>query len=439
MVLLIDRSGSMVGEKLGYAKQAALAVIDRLTAHDQVGVMAFDANFEWVVPLATLADKERVKTAVGSLGAGGGTRFYPALEESYFALGSADAAVRHAILLTDGVSTDPDIFPELLAKARARGITVSTVAIGGEADVKLLERIAKLGGGRYSQAASAAQVPQIFVKETETVQKDAAQRAQTTVRVRTTARELTGIDFRTAPPILGYLRTKPKGTTSEVLLETAHGDPLLVRWRYGLGTVVAYTSDATALWSAPWLTQRWPGFGLMWTQLVRGTQRQRSRHDLSLAMSPLSDRIALRVDAIDPGGRFLDSLDLRVRVLEADRPAREITLNQVGPGRYAGEVEDGGGSVLARPFAALGGRRLDGDWTVLPRPYPVELTQIGANEEMLSRLASIGHGRGIASLAELGEAPSLPRSLPLTLPLGLLAVGLFLADVFAKRSRWEVR
>lgn len=439
IVLLVDRSGSMVGEKLGYAKQAALAVIDRLTAHDQVGVIAFDASFDWAVALSPLTDKEPVKAAVGSLGAGGGTRFYPALEEAYFALGSADVALRHAILLTDGVSTDPDIFADLLAKASTRGITVSTVAIGNEADTKLLTRIAKLGGGRYTQAATASQVPQIFLKETETVQKDAAQRAETSVRVRTAARELNGIDFRTAPPILGYLRTKAKGSTAEVLLETDHHDPLLVRWRYGLGTVVAYTSDATGLWSQEWLTRKWPGFGLLWSQVVRGTQRTRSRHDLSLTVTPRLERLELRVEAIDASGRFLNDLEVKVRVVESEHPAREVALEQTSPGHYTGEIEDDGGSVLASPSASVGGRRLDGAWVVVPRPYPPELSDIGPNDRFLDRLQQLGHGRRVAATADLATVPRLPRRVPLTLPFGVLALALFLADVFAKRSRWEVR
>src|SRR5262249_30481311 len=154
--------------------------------HDKVGVIAFDSKYEWIVGLQALEDRELVKTGIGNLGAGGGTRFLPSIEEAYFALGSVEAAARHIILLTDGVSTDPvNSFPDLTAKLRASGITLSTVAVGHGADVKLLGELARQGGGRYSFAATAKEVPKIFVKEAEAVQHDAARRQDTLVRVAT--------------------------------------------------------------------------------------------------------------------------------------------------------------------------------------------------------------------------------------------------------------
>jgi uncharacterized membrane protein len=438
VVLLIDRSGSMVGDKLSYAKQAAVAVIDRMTAHDQVGVIAFDAAFSWIAPLAPLEDKASIKRLIENLGSGGGTRFYPALEEAYFALRSADAAVRHAILLTDGQSLDPDIFPDLLARARQGAVTVSTVAIGHQADTNRLTEIAKLGAGRFTLATTAAQVPNIFVKEVETVQKDAASRTDTTVRVARTARELAGIDFGTAPPLRGYLRTKAKPNT-EVLLETSRHDPLLARWRYGLGAVAAYASDTSA-WSELWLTQHWAGFGKLWTQLARGLQRLRVRHDLVLTLDDRDGTLFINIDAIDAEGRFLNELEVDA-VVEIEREARRVHLAQTGPGRYSASLPSPSGSVLAYPVAQRGGRRLDGDYVMLPRPYPAELAKIGRDEPALAEIARLGGGSRIARPTEVNTAPSrpLPHAIPLSAGLGLIALALFLGDVITRRARWERR
>jgi Ca-activated chloride channel homolog len=439
MVLLIDRSSSMIGEKLKYAKQAAIAVVDQLSAHDQVGVVAFDANFEWTTPLSALDDKARVKASVGDLGAGGGTRFYPALEDAYFALGSADATVKHIILLTDGESTDPDIFPELLARARKNNVTVSTVAIGREADVRRLTEIARLGGGRFTMATSASEVPRIFVKETQTLQRDAAQRGDTQVRVVTAARELSGIDFRTAPPLRGYLQTKGKAM-AEVLLETERQHPLLVRWRYGLGSVAAFTSDATTAWAAAWLASRWEGFGKLWAQLARGLQRPRTRHDLTLRVSPHGERrLGLAVEAIDHEGRFLDELDVRVRLIAGEQAPREIRLSQTGPGRYATDTEDPGGSLLVLPLGNRAGRRVDGDWVIVPRPYSAELRAIGQNKVLLDRLERLGRRLDRPEQVVAAQGRAVPRLVPLSMPLLLLAVVLFLVDLFVKRARWAAR
>jgi Mg-chelatase subunit ChlD len=436
LLLLIDRSGSMTGEKLDYAKKAALAAIDRLSPRDQVGVIAFDAHYDWILPMTPVDDKEKLKAAVASLGAGGGTKFYPALEEAYFTLGATEATVRHVILLTDGVSTDPNIFPELLAKMRAATQTVSTVAIGHGADVKLLREIAQGGGGRFTLTESASQVPNIFVKETEEIQRDAAQRTDTLTRIATPARELSGIDFATAPPLSGYTRTRAKAAT-ETLLETPSRSPLLVRWRYGLGQVFAFTSDATAAWGVRWLT--WSGFGKLWAQLARGAQRPRARHDLSLAIRPHGDRVELTVEAVDASGRLLDDLAVRVRLIDGLEQPHEPVLRQVGPGRYATELAVPPGSVLARPFASRGGRVLDGGWVSLSRPYPAELAALGDDEARLARVVEASHGRQITDAAAVGSPTvrPLPHRIPLAGPLGLLSVLLFLADLMAKRVRWE--
>jgi uncharacterized membrane protein len=434
MVLLIDRSGSMTGEKLDYAKQAAWKVIDTLTQHDRLGVIAFDAKFDWILPLGPIEDKQRVHDMVGQLGAGGGTRFLPALEEAYYSLATSDAAVKHALLLTDGVSTDPNVFPELLAKARQRAITVSTVAIGNGADVKLLSEIAKLGGGRYTLAARASEVPQIFVKETQTVQREAAQRGHTAARLALAARELTGLDLATAPPLAGYLRTRAKAG-SEVLLDTGSRDPLLVRWQFGLGRVVAFTSDATAAWGEAWL--RWPGFGQLWSQVTRGLERPRGRHDLDLALSADGGLLTLTLEVADADGHLVNDCDARAQVLDGAQAAHEVPLPQIAPGRYRGQLEVPEGTLLARASASRAGRRLEGDWTVLARPYSDELARIGDNRPLLDELAASG---GVIDDPGQLVGPGrkkLPRAHDLGIVLALLALVVFLADLAAKRAQWE--
>ncbi len=440
LVLLIDRSSSMIGEKLDYAKQAALAVIDKLTANDQLGVIAFDARYDWILPLAPLKDKAQVKATVGSLGAGGGTKFAPALEEAYYALGSSDSTIRHEILLTDGVSTDPDVFAELLGKLRAGGVTVSTVAIGSGADLKLLKDIARLGQGRFSLATRAEEVPNIFVKETQALQNNAQQHAETRALVATSARELAGIDWSTAPTLGGYVRTHAKAT-SETLLETSRHDPLLVRWRYGLGQVLAFTSDATTLWGTNWITSRWPGFSKLWAQTVRGMQRPHGRQDLALSLEIHDERLSIKVIGTDPQGRLLDELEVHARVVDGTSQTHELVLEQVGPGRYATTVEVPPGSVLVLPTATRAGRRYEGRWGTLSRPYPVELMHTEPNRAFLESLTTLGRGHAVTDVSDaLGRSTiKLPRTIPLLPLLGLAAAVLFLIELSIKRARWERR
>jgi hypothetical protein len=58
-------------------------------------------------------------------------------------------------------------------------------------------------------------------------------------------------------PLRGYVSTKAK-PLAEVILVSPLGEPLLARWRQGLGQAVAFTSDAKNRWAVDWL--RWPGY-----------------------------------------------------------------------------------------------------------------------------------------------------------------------------------
>ena len=82
---------------------------------------------------------------------------------------------------------------------------------------------------------------------------------------------LADLDFRSAPPLLGYVQTRPK-PASQVLLASIDGDPLLARWQCGRGVGVAFTSDVHGRWAAAW--RRWPDFGRFWGRLARHAMRK---------------------------------------------------------------------------------------------------------------------------------------------------------------------
>ncbi len=148
MMLVIDKSGSMGGEKIEMAKEAARAAVELLGPSDKVGVLAFEGENFWVSELHPCTDKGFVLDRIAGLEAGGGTVMAPAMEEAHEALRGAVAKLKHVIILTDGISAPGDF--EGIAQAMAADrITVSTVAMGGDADQQLLEEIARIGNGRY--------------------------------------------------------------------------------------------------------------------------------------------------------------------------------------------------------------------------------------------------------------------------------------------------
>src|ERR1019366_8374998 len=107
----------------------------------------------------------------------------------------------------------------------------------------------------------ANKVPQIFTQETELAAGKTLKEDPFKAVVKKNVEAFKGIDFKSAPNLLGYVATKAK-PTAEVLLETPgsakDADPVLARWQYGLGKTAAFTSDLKDRWAADWL--RWSGY-----------------------------------------------------------------------------------------------------------------------------------------------------------------------------------
>src|SRR5208283_2082220 len=98
-----------------------------------------------------------------------------------------------------------------------------------------------------------------------------------------------GIDFTTAPKLLGFVSTKAK-PTSEVLLESPDAtqpEPILARWQYGLGQTAAFTSDVKDRWAVDWL--HWKGYSKFWSQLVRETMRRRDDDSFDFRVQRVND------------------------------------------------------------------------------------------------------------------------------------------------------
>ncbi|MEY3173529.1 MAG: hypothetical protein RLZZ436_1443 [Planctomycetota bacterium] len=336
MVLVLDRSGSMDGEKLEMARTAARSAVELLGERDQTAVLAFDDQ-TWVISeMQPAGNRGQISDQISRLQPGGGTSMYPAMELAAEMLNATSARLKHVILLTDGISNSGD-FEGLAQRMASSKVTVSVVALGPEdaTDSRLLKSIARIGRGRFYAAPDAAQVPRIFAKETMTAGKSALEEEPFLPQVVRATRALADLDLESAPLLLGYVVTKPKAG-SEVILATEKGDPLLVWWRTGLGMSAAFTSDAKSRWAAEWLT--WPGYGKFWTQVMRQLMRRTPPGGLQLSVTRRGSRSLLTVDAADAGGSFLNSGEAKVLVTDPAMKTSRLTLQQIAPGRYAGEV-----------------------------------------------------------------------------------------------------
>lgn len=455
LVLCIDRSGSMSGPKLELAKDAARATAELLGADDLIGVVAFDSQATPLVRLQRAQNRVRISSDISRLVAGGGTQLLPPLQEAYQQLVSAPAKIKHVILLTDGQAEYQGII-ELVDQMVASKITVSTVGVGSGADQTLLTAIAEHGNGRFYYTQDANSIPKIFTKETTQVARSALVEERVRPQVQKYVELLDGVGIEGAPPLRGYVATKPK-PLAEVILVSPQAEPILARWRQGLGQAVAFTSDVKNRWAVDWL--RWPGYAKFWAQLVRSTMRHDARargqgYELAAVSTP--PYVKVRVDAVSGDDRFVSNLTTQLEVI-APTPGlpglpggkgevvQRAAMPVVAPGRYEAELRlPRTGAFLLRAIhrskaaepGALGPIVAE-SWGTLALSYPREYLALPPDLELLSQVAAVTAGsRYESAAAALDPGDEKIRYLrALWQWLCGAAIALLLLDVLFRRVR----
>lgn len=435
LMLVIDKSGSMSGDRIELAKDAAKAAVEILNRNDKVGVTAFDDGIQTLVRMQSATNRVRILSDISRLSASGGTNIASGLSSAYEQLAMTPAKLKHIILLTDGHSSQSNIFTELLPAMRIENITVSTVAVGAQSDTTLLRRIAEGGSGRYYYTNDPYNVPRIFMKETSTISRTSLVEEPFRARVVKRAQALNGIPWESSPYLLGYVSTKIKSEAEE-LLQTEQGEPLLARWRFGMGKSVAFTSDLKNRWAVEWI--RWPGYAKFWSQLIRDTMRSDDRDTLAMRTTMEQGQARIVVDAIGDDDRFINGLNSKVSVTDPKGKKETITLQQTAPGRYEATVPlKEYGSYNLKAQHDLKGDTIAISQGTLSYPYPQEYLFIEPNFEVLRSAATIGRGQTNPQIKTLfdpmGEEVKYRKELwPFFV---MAALGLLLLDILFRRLR----
>lgn len=434
LLLVIDHSGSMKGLKIEMAKDAAMRAVEAVRGDDLVGVLAFDGIVEWVSPgLATAGDKVRVAAGIAAIEPRGGTEMFEALRRAYLALADAPARRKQIIVLTDGKSK-PGAFEELASRFAAAGISISTVAVGDEADQALLRGVAGVGGGRYYFTDDPRHLPRILSEETTLVTGMALDESASTAHAVWQAPPLAGIDLSAAGPLLGHVLTRAK-PASDVVLATEGGEPLLAWWRYGLGMSVAFTSDATGRWGVEWI--RWPDYGKFWSQIVRHALRVRETFDVRVAR--WQTRASVTIDVIN-GDRDCSAENtadaITAHVTDPHGRRRALDLALAAPDRLSGHFTATQSGIYRLDVAQVrAGEVVHRQTTSLANDYPDERRGGPANADLLQRLAQTTGGQYDPRPEEVcaWPAPAGRRSVPLWPLFVKSALVWFVIDVALRR------
>jgi Ca-activated chloride channel family protein len=170
--IVIDRSGSMQGDRIAAAKEGARVALERLSSDDTVALVAYDHNVDVLSPAKPLrASRDDLIAAIDKLQPGGTTALYAGVEEGGKQLERyiSDNNVNRVVLLSDGLAnvgpSKPSELAELGRKLASKGITVSTIGLGLDYNEDLMQRLAAASDGNHVFVERPSDLAEIFNRE----------------------------------------------------------------------------------------------------------------------------------------------------------------------------------------------------------------------------------------------------------------------------------
>jgi Ca-activated chloride channel family protein len=172
LALVLDRSGSMHGDKLQQAKAAAIEALHRLEADDLFSLVAYDTAIETLIPAGRVGDGRELEDRIRSIRAGGNTALYGGVSQ-----GAAELRkhledrryIHRLILLSDGLANEgpstPDDLGRLGSALLKEGISVTTIGLGLGFNEDLMTRLAQKSDGNTYFVESSRDLPRIFNEE----------------------------------------------------------------------------------------------------------------------------------------------------------------------------------------------------------------------------------------------------------------------------------
>lgn len=181
VAIVLDRSGSMAGEKMERAKEAACAAIELMKTDDIVAVIAYDTEVETIVPATKLGDKKEMLDKIKKIEAGGTTALYEGTERGGEEVKKFldKEKINRVILLSDGLAnvgpSTPAEAGELGRKLGGEGICVTTLGLGDGYNEDLMLKLSQSSDGNHVYITKASNLVEVFDEEFQTATKVVAQ------------------------------------------------------------------------------------------------------------------------------------------------------------------------------------------------------------------------------------------------------------------------
>lgn len=424
LYLVIDRSGSMAESdtglsRLDIAKESAYQALSMLNPQDNVGVVFFDETASWAITPQPLPNADDIALALGRFAPGGGTSIRSGLQLAANARTAVESDTHHIILLSDG--DDSSRSDDIARQIAASNATLSTIALGDQAGVSTLARLAALGGGVNYVVANVQALPRIFLDET--VRVSARDFVEEQVVPQIVAPDAMPTGMTRLPPVYGYNRTATFPDT-RVLMQIDDETPLWAVRLVGRGQSAVWASDLATRWGVDWVNS---GYVQQIMPALLAPLLPQASDNLAVSWQWYDDILEVDVTVRDvsdvpPNVSITDSNGYTTMLPMSARGAQRWVsqMPEIPSGEYVLNVESNGQQVVRG--LVIEGRS--------------ELRNDGQGVALLSQIATQTGGRVYNafddSLWDPANATTM-RRYELTPWLLLLAIILFVGEIAVRR------
>jgi len=188
--VVIDRSGSMAGDKINSAKKAAKYIVDQLSSDDYLSIVIYDGSVDVLQYATRVSNKSLIKNKIDGITDRGGTNLMGGALEGYTQVKKYFNSnyINRVLLLSDGLAnqgiTDPGEIERIVRKKNMQdGISISTFGLGRDYNEDLMTSMAESGTGNYYFIDRGDQIAGIFQKELNGLNEVVAQNAELKITI----------------------------------------------------------------------------------------------------------------------------------------------------------------------------------------------------------------------------------------------------------------
>ncbi len=253
IILVLDISGSTSAafgdsKTVDVEKALAIGVLNDLSLHDRLGIVAFNTEAYLVSEPSYVYEKQGLEDRLARLSDGGGTFITAGLMKAIALLERLQGS-KNIILISDGKTQGEGAVRDSARLAHNQGIKIYTVGVGPTTNEQVMQDIAAIANGIYFRATDSSRLKLLFgdVEEQDI--------GDTMAVIVLNPNHFITANYYPESAIHGFNNVVPK-TSARLLLTTTTGEPVLTVWRMGLGRIAVLSTDDGSEWNGEMLSSK---------------------------------------------------------------------------------------------------------------------------------------------------------------------------------------